>query len=178
MHTWEKTSSEIILKKKIFNITDHECFHKGLNKNHTFTIINSPNWVNIAAITEDGNIILIRQHRLGNDELTLEIPAGLIEAGEDPQKAAIRELEEETGYKAGNIVLMNKLYSNPAIMDNLIFFYYAENCFKISDQNLDPSEDIQIELFPLSKLDELLNSGQITHQIIYNALLMLKDKIK
>lgn len=177
MIKWDIKSTTEVIHRKIFSIKDYMCTHSGLEKDHTFTIIESPDWINVAARTEDGDLILIKQHRLGTDEITLEIPAGLIEKDEDPLNAAIRELEEETGYRPGNILLMKKLYANPAIMNNSIYFFFADNCRKVNKQNLDPSEDIEIELFPVDNIDNLLSSEKISHQIIHHALMLFKDKI-
>ncbi|MBN1498687.1 MAG: NUDIX hydrolase [Spirochaetes bacterium] len=171
MEKWQKKNRTEILGKKIFSIYDYECYHPGMKKTHTFSVIETSDWVNVIAETDDGRVLFIRQHRLGTDEITLEIPAGLIEPGESPETAAARELLEETGYEAEKISFMKKLAVNPAIMNNYVYFYHASGCRKVRTQNLDESEDIEFFLIDKSRIRGMIQNNEINHQVICSALL-------
>jgi 8-oxo-dGTP pyrophosphatase MutT (NUDIX family) len=117
-----------------------------------------------------GNFIFVVQHRLGTGTHCLETPAGLVEVGEDPRLAALRELREETGYEAGSMVLMKKLAANPAILNNYIYFFRAEHCRKVGAQTLDAAEDIEVRTYSPEQVRAMLDDGTIDHSIIVTAL--------
>ncbi|MGL4368063.1 MAG: NUDIX hydrolase [Spirochaetota bacterium] len=170
MEKWTILSRKKIMQRAVFSVSDMECEHASLGISHTFSIIDAPDWINVVAQTENGELILVRQHRLGTDEITWETPAGMIEKGEDPRCAAERELSEETGYTAKEIVLMSVLRANPAIMTNRIHFFLAKGCTEIQKQNLDREEDISVELRSVRQVQDMIHSGQIDHSIIVTAL--------
>lgn len=170
MWKWTVKNRRELMGGRIFKILRLECFHPGKEVDHDFYIIESPDWINITALTEDNRFIMVRQHRLGTDECTMETPAGLMEKGEDPLEASKRELLEETGYEAKDLVLLKKLTANPSIMNNSIYFYLATGCRKISDQKLDMAEDIDIILHTPGEVIRMLQDGSINHSIIVTAL--------
>lgn len=169
MEKWIIHNKGEIFKKRIFTINNLECFHPGKNISHNFYIIDTPDWINVIALTQDNRFILVKQHRLGTDEITIETPAGLIERGEEPEIAARRELLEETGYGADDLILLKKLSANPSIMNNYIYFFLATGCAKISEQNLDKSENIDILLLTASDILDNIKSNAINHSIIITA---------
>jgi ADP-ribose pyrophosphatase len=169
MEKWIIHNKGEIFNKSIFKINNLECFHPGKNISHNFYVIDTPDWINVIALTQDRRFILVKQHRLGTDEITIETPAGLIENGENPETAARRELLEETGYVADDIIFLKKLSSNPSIMNNYIYFFLATGCRKISVQNLDKSENIEIGLLTVDEILDRIKSNSINHSIIITA---------
>lgn len=125
----------------------------------------SVDWVNCVPITEDGQVVLVRQHRVGIGAETLEIPGGMADPGEDPRVAAARELREETGYTGGTWESLGWVWSNPAIQDNRTWLYVARGVRLTGPRDLDPTERIQVELAPVSSIPELLASGTIAHSL-------------
>lgn len=170
MAEWKIKKSDAVFRTGIFSLKKISCTHPEKDEEHDFFILDTPDWINVVALDESGNFIFVLQHRLGTGRLTLETPAGLIEAGEDPRDAALRELREETGYEAGSIIRMKKLAANPAIMNNYIHFFLAQNCRKAGAQNLDKAEDIEVRLFSRDEVCAMLNDGTIDHSIIVTAL--------
>src|SRR3989344_4613755 len=105
--------------------------------------------VYIAAFTKKNELILVRQYKAGIDDITLEVPAGYIERGESPLQAAKRELLEETGYRARSWKRIGKFYSNPTKMrGGFLYFFLAENAHRVAEQNLDLTENIEVQLLP------------------------------
>ncbi len=169
MNRWVIKSSEDIFRRRIFAVKDIECYHPDKDVTHRFFTLSTPDWINIVAVTEDNRYIMVRQHRLGTDEITLETPGGLVEEGESPEETALRELREETGYEAGEIHLLKKLSVNPAIFNNYIYFYFARNCRRIHEQDLDPAEDIEVLTFTRDEIMSMINDGPVSHTIILAA---------
>lgn len=170
MKRWTVVERDRVFESRVFALDRLTCSHPEKSGHNDFFILDCPDWVNVVARDAAGRYVLVRQHRLGTGEDTLETPAGLIECGEDPVEAARRELLEETGHRAGNIVLMKKLTANPAIMNNSIYFYFAEGCEPVSSQSLDFAEDIEVLLVGEERLRDMLAGGEINHSIIVNAL--------
>jgi 8-oxo-dGTP pyrophosphatase MutT (NUDIX family) len=170
MDRWVINSRKTMLSGKIYSLEDLDCTLPSKGISHTFNIIKAPDWINIVAQTDDGEVLFVRQHRLGTDEITIETPAGMIEDGEDPFEAAKRELAEETGYHAGKIVLMKTLHANPAIMTNRIYFFFASGCTKKGNQKLDREESISVEKYSVEETAGMIQSGIINHSIIVTAL--------
>ncbi|MBE5960353.1 MAG: NUDIX hydrolase [Lachnospiraceae bacterium] len=114
----------------------------------------------IVPVDEDGNIIMVRQYRNAIDRQTIEIPAGGINKGEKPIDAAARELEEETGYKAGNIDHLIDLYTTVAYSNEMIYVYYTTKLIP-SKQHLDDDEYVEVERYSLEELKQMILAGKI-----------------
>jgi ADP-ribose pyrophosphatase YjhB (NUDIX family) len=99
----------------------------------------------IVPVTDDGHIILVRQYKHGIGEIVTELPGGFFsEISETAEEAALRELQEETGYKSEAIRKIAVLCDNPTKDTNHLHIFLAENCKKVSSQNLDENEQIEI----------------------------------
>lgn len=110
--------------------------------------------VGIVAVFEDDTVLMVNQYRPAVEMVTTEIPAGLVEEGEDPQIAALRELEEETGYRAEKIEKLCEFYNSPGISAGKFYIFYAEN-LKKTHQHLDEDEFLEVERVSLKDLDAL-----------------------
>lgn len=137
---------------------------------HTFFRINSASWVNVIAKTPQGAYILVRQFRQGSRALTLEIPGGLVDEGEDPQTAAARELEEETGYRPQSIRKLGEVNPNPALFANRVHTYLAEGCTHVAEIKNDSAEETVVELRSLEELHQAVREGEVDHAIVMAAL--------
>ena len=114
----------------------------------------------ILPITEDNKVIMIQEPRTPIGKVILALPAGMIEDGENPEKAAIRELEEETGYLAGNIEFLREYHPSVGYSDEKIKIYLATD-MKKTKQHLDDEEDINVIEVPLKELIEMLDRNEI-----------------
>ncbi|RIL08601.1 MAG: NUDIX hydrolase [Proteobacteria bacterium] len=126
-------------------------------------------WVNVIAVTDKEELVLVSQYRHGSESYTLEIPGGCVEKGEAPEASIRRELLEETGYEAGELQQLGTIHPNPAMQSMKCHVFLARGVKHVKPQALDPGEDIQVVLEPLAKMPELISTGKITHAIVLAA---------
>lgn len=116
----------------------------------------------VLALTPDHEIVFVRQYRHGVQQILLELPAGSFNITEESGKeAAIRELQEETGYVAKEIISLGILYDNPVKDTNKIHLFLAQNVTKTGEIDRDITEEIEIILIPLSQVREKITQGEI-----------------
>ena len=127
--------------------------------NATREIIKHNGGVCVLAII-DNKVILEKQYRYAYDEILYELPAGKLEKDEDPIKAGIRELLEETGYEASNLISYGVMYPTCGYSNEIIYLYKAVDLVK-KQRNLDEDEVIDIELVEIEKVVEMINDGTI-----------------
>jgi len=141
----------------------------GRARGEAFTVRCS-DWCNVVAVTPDDHVVLVWQYRFGTDALSLEIPGGVIDRGEDPAQAARRELREETGYEAEVFEPLLVIEPNPAIQNNRCFTFVARGARPTAETGFDPQEELETALLPAARLADLLDSGQVTHALVQGAL--------
>ncbi|RKG72954.1 NUDIX hydrolase [Corallococcus terminator] len=129
-------------------------------------------WVNVIAVTKQDELVMVRQFRFGIDAPTLEVPGGCVDPGEEPAVAAARELEEETGYRAGRLELLGAVHPNPAFQPNRCHTFLALDCERVSGGHPDDGEDIAVELHPRADVPRLILEGHITHSLVVVAFFM------
>ena len=129
----------------------------------------------IVPVKENGDVIMVRQYRNAPERYTLEIPAGALNPGEDRKTAAVRELEEETGYRAGKVGHLFDLYTTVAFCNELIGIYYTEELTP-AKQHLDPDEFLNVEVHPLNELIKMIMQGKIQDAKTIAALLAYNTK--
>ena len=166
---WKKKSSKYLLNNKIFKMREDLVTSPKLGSDHSVWVMEVPTWVNIIPITTDGEVILVNQHRFGMDKSSLEIPGGMADLNENPMEAAIRELKEETGYEAKEVIEIGRVESNPAIMSNHTYTYLALDSEQSSEQNLDGMEDIEIIRKHINEIPDLIRNGVIEHALVVSA---------
>lgn len=173
--TWVLKAEKSIFKTRIFEVFDMDCYLPSKNANHNFYSLHMRDWVNVTALTDDNRIIFVKQHRLGKNIVTLEVPAGVIDKNEKPEDAARRELEEETGFVPEKIVHLKSISVNPAIQNNNCHFYLALGCKKLKETNFDPSEEIEIKFYDIKEIDNIILSNIVDNSLSYLALLLTKN---
>ncbi len=170
---WELINSKHLGNFKIFSVYHERSRSPRTGKVHSFYVLDSLDWVNIIPITPKRDVVLIRQYRHGTKEITFEIPGGIIEKGEDPQREALRELKEETGYEPQKVVSLGYVHPNPAFLNNRCFTFLALDVELKGGQDLDEKEDIEVVLKPLTTIPKLIKEGVITHSLVLCAFYRL-----
>ena len=148
-----------------------------------FMTVSCRDWVVIVPVfkDEDGvvRVIVEQQYRHGSDSVTREFPAGLVESDENALDAALRELLEETGLKAGKVTMLGNLSPNNAFMSNRQYFFLAEELEKVSGQELDPNEEIDVIALPLDDVIGEMGTGISDNALMTAAAaLVMKEERK
>ncbi len=171
--SWHCVSSTPVADCRVFTVRQDLCERNRSGETADFYVIDSPDWVNIIALTKTGEVVLIEQFRQGTCELNLELPGGLIDPGEQPEAAARRELLEETGYSSSNWVLIGKSRPNPALQSNTMYHFLARDCEKTAEVDLDEHESIHTILVPEAESRRLIGDGTISHSLVVAAYFYL-----
>lgn len=173
---------ELIEKKTVletypFNVEELRLRANGKEFDRPWYRLAMPDWVNVLPVTTDRRAILIRQSRPGVLRQVLEIPGGVIDKHErDATMAAVRELEEETGFVSQRILPLAAINPNPAIQTNLCHFFLALDCMPaVQRQHFpDADEHIEVELVPIEELEGLVRTGQINHALCGLCIMLAK----
>lgn len=169
VETWKIKRSEQVADCKIFKVRRDYSVRDSDGAEFPFYCLENGDWVNIIPITKSGEVVLIEQYRHGIETITLEIPGGMVDDGEDAKLAAERELLEETGYVPQKTILIGKSHPNPAIQNNLVYHYLAIDCEKKHEPEFDSTESVLTKLVPLKNIQNLITDDKITHSLVIAA---------
>lgn len=140
-------------------------------------IVEHSGGVCVAAMTEDGQLYFVRQYRYPYKKVLLELPAGKLEKGEDPLKAGIRELEEECGVVADEIISLGTVYPTVAYCSEIIYLYAAKG-LKKTNQHLDADEFLSVEKISLDEAVEMVMNNEISDSKTVAIVLKLNNLVK
>jgi 8-oxo-dGTP pyrophosphatase MutT (NUDIX family) len=166
---WKLIRSQPAQSFRVFSVRTDTTVSPRTGIEHDFYVIETKDWINIIPLTDDDQVVMIRQYRHGSREVTLEIPGGLVDPGDTPKKAAARELLEETGYQAKEWTQIGVVNPNPALFNNRCYTFLAQDIKKVSDPTPDQTEDIEVVLIPLEDISGLILKGQIDHAMVITA---------
>ena len=178
---WEKGASRSLAATRIFDVRGVEFRHPVRGTQREFVVIDAPDWVNVIALTPDGELVMVNQFRYGANAFSWEVPGGVIDLGEDPVAAGVRELREETGYVGRSARLLGSVHPNPAILNNRCHLVLVEGAVCAAGQDWDADEEIEVAAVPVDEAYAWARSGRITHSLVLNGLLLFApvwDKIK
>jgi len=162
---WPRLASDVLGDYEIFRVRRDRVRSPRTGAVLDRHVLEMPGWVNVVPVTRDGRIVLVEQFRHGTRAVTLELPAGILEPGEDACAAGLRELEEETGYRAASGRLLGVIEPNPALQNNQSAVVLAEDCVQDGRTALDEGEDVRVHVVEPAKVRELIARGVIRHAI-------------
>ncbi len=167
---WSVEDSEELFDCRIFSLLRRRMRREHPAAEADFYQLRSPDWVNIIALTDDDELVLVEQFRHGVERLTLEIAGGMVDPGETPRQAAERELREETGYVAREWRRIGRIDPNPAIQDNCCHTFLALGAEPREEPSFDSTEQCRVVLAPWRDTPRLVAEGEITHALVVVAL--------
>lgn len=166
LRDWRELERVQVADCRIFSVERSVAVSPVDGAPHTFHRIQSPDWVQVLPITPDGQAVLVRQYRHGSQRFTLEVPAGLIEPGEDPAAAGLRECLEETGYRATGAVSLGVVNPNPALFANRLYSFFATGATLAAPVQNVGTEHTEAVLVPVATLEKMLLAGEIDHALV------------
>lgn len=134
------------------------------------TVLDAPDWVNVVALTPEGEVVIVKQYRFGTRSVTSEIPAGIIEEDETSQAAARRELREETGYTSHSWTALGYVEPNPAFFNNKCYMWLARDAHPSHPPQLDVGENIHTVTLDRASLAKEIQEGRLRHSLAIAAL--------
>ena len=158
---WKTLSSEYVHKGPWATLRIDKCEMPNGHIVDDYYVLEYGTWVNGVAITEDNKVLMVEQYRQAAKIISLEIPGGVVDPGENPQQALRRELLEETGYQFDDFELLCTVYPNPSTGDNQVYSYLARGGKKVQGQQLDDAEDIIVKEYTIDEIKTLLASNKI-----------------
>jgi len=155
----EVIATKVVYKGKLINVRIDEIILKDGSK-YLREIVEHPGAVVVLAFLDNDTILMVRQYRRAVDKILLELPAGTLNSNETPEACALRELEEETGYKAHKIEKLGSFYLAPGYSTEKIHAFVAKE-LEERRQKLEADEDIKVEKVKIKDLLVMINDGKI-----------------
>jgi 8-oxo-dGTP pyrophosphatase MutT (NUDIX family) len=167
---WSEVAREPIAHYRVFSVERSIAASPVDGSRHDFYRIRTPSWTQIVPVTKDGNVVLVRQYRHGVGRPTLEIPGGLVDEGENPARAALRECLEETGYRARTAISLGDVSPNPALFANRLYGYLGVDVEPEGVIQNTEREQTEVVLAPVRRIAAMILSGEIEHALVIATL--------
>ncbi|MFD2629466.1 NUDIX hydrolase [Oceanobacillus kapialis] len=174
---WETTHSEYVYRSPFGNLRKDRCELPNGIMIDEYYVNEYADWVNAVVITENKQVVLVKQYRQAGQDFYLEIPAGKPEGNETYEEGMVREVREETGFTSEKRpIKLGEFMVNPATQTNKIITFLIQDAYKEFDQDLDDTEDITTTLVDFDELGELIRNNQVKTQLFTaSAYYMAKD---
>lgn len=170
---WTKLDTRLVAKARVFDMNVSRMRSPDGSYEDDYYSLDCPDWSNIIALTADKQVVLIEQYRHGIDDISLEIPGGIIDPNEDPEAGTVRELAEETGYTVKKVHSLGWVHPNPAIQANKCHLFYGVGAELTKERNLDIDEDIAVKLVSLDEVLTAIMEERFSHSLMIAAFLKL-----
>jgi 8-oxo-dGTP pyrophosphatase MutT (NUDIX family) len=163
---WRRIHTKILADLRILKVQEVTAVSPKTGKEHGFFVLDTVDWVNVLPITDNDEVVFVRQYRHGSDALSLEIPGGMVDPGEVPDIAAARECLEESGFLAEGLTSLGVLNPNPAVFNNRLHTFVAQGVRPSAAIQNTPTEQTEVVLIPVAELSDMLLDGRIDHALV------------
>lgn len=160
---WSLVKTRSVRQFRTVNLLERTFRHEPSGRERAYAACESSDWVFVIPITKENEAVLIRQFRHGRQQVVLELPGGILEHGESPMEAGIRELREETGYASDRIQMVGPLLPNPGLNTAVFHVAVAWDAYVAQPPSPEPLEEIVMELRPLQEIPEMIVGGELNH---------------
>jgi len=175
---WRVISSEYLFNDLWFKVRKDICETPAGKIIDPYYVYEFPTWVAAVPVTEDGKIIMVLQYRHALGEVCLEVPGGCVDdTDKDFQQAIARELLEETGYSFTSYDYLGKISANPSTNNNLLHMFLAKGGKKVSEQQLDGNEEIEVDLFTVEQVKQLIKENKIIQSMHVTCIMYAFEKM-
>jgi ADP-ribose pyrophosphatase len=175
---WKLLKTEYLFKDLWFTVRKDSCERPNGKVVEPYYVYEFPEWVTAVALTENGEFIFEKQYRHAAGLTMLEIPGGCVDPEDESLSSAVaRELKEETGYVFESMEYLGKTSANPSTHTNWMHFFLARGGKKMSDQELDGNEDIEVSLLTIDQVKVLLKENKIFQSMHVTALFYALEKL-
>ena len=176
---WKILSSEYLFKDVWFTVRRDKCETPAGKIVDPYYVFEFPTWATALALTEDNKVILVRQYRHAIEDVCLELPGGCVDdADKTLQDAIARELLEETGYAFSNYNYLGKISPNASTNNNWMHMFLATGGKKISEQQLDHNEEIDVELYSIDDLKNFIRENKIVQAMHVTCIMYGLEKLR
>ncbi|MDR2199680.1 MAG: NUDIX hydrolase [Deltaproteobacteria bacterium] len=166
LKAWRFVEDRERFKTPVFKVMDRRTVSPKDGREKDFSVLAAPDWVNVLALTPENEVVLVRQYRHGSKDFSLELPGGVSEEGDGPEKTALRELMEETGYGVLKLERLLTLNPNPALFSNNVITFLGTGAEKKGAVSFDENEETELVLVSVPRLRELYLEGRFTHALM------------
>ena len=174
---WKVLESEYLHDEPWLTIRKDKCQLSNGSIVPAFYILEYPDWVNAFALTEEGDVLMVKQYRHGIEQVCIELPGGVAEKGETPEEAVQRELLEETGYSFEKFECLGKVCANPSTTNNFTYMFLATGGKKIAEQKLDKNEELLVELHSVEAVKQMIKENKIMQSLHVNGIMYALAKL-
>lgn len=157
---------EARFESRLLSVWEADARELASGKSFRVIRVRAPDWVNVIPFDAAGRVLMIRQFRFGPGLFTWEFPGGNVDPGEAPERAALRELEEETGWTAQRLVALGSVNPNPAFQTNTLHCFAAFDLKPLGEKRLDPNEDTEERFWPWSEVEPRLGGPEFDHGVM------------
>lgn len=165
---WKVLASQYLFNEPWLTVRRDVCQLPNGNVMPAFYVNEYPDWVNVFALTKEGQVLLVRQYRHGIGTVETEMPGGALEPGETPEQGAAREVLEETGYRFERYEYLGRVCANPSTTNNFTHFFLATGGEKVAEQDLDHSEDVDVVLASLDDVKAFVRENSLMQSLHVN----------
>lgn len=175
---WKTLSSKYLFRDTWLTMRADTCERPDGKIIDPYYVYEFPDWVTAVALTTDNKVVFVKQYRHALGQTILEIPGGCVDATDNTyEEACARELLEETGYKFKKLEFLCNTTANPSTNNNMMHVFLATGGELVADQHLDESEDIEVLLFTIDEVKQLLRNNKLLQSMHVTALLYAFEKL-